>query len=348
MSIGATTKGGTNVRGLGAELGIALWGTEPVPRLVRQARLAEELGFESVWVIDSQLLCRDVFVTLAACLAGTSRIKVATGVTNPITRHVSATAGALATLDEMYPGRVLAGVGSGFSSLRTIGLAGARLAQLERFTSALRGLLHGEPRVFANGVSGAIGWRSENAANVPVMMAASGPKVTHLASRIADGAILLQGIAPDLIDRALEWIAAGKAGRDRPDTDFSVTCWAPLGLGATSEMGCERVRARVASSLMQGQLESFLPGDRDAVAALRARYDSFDHAAAAPPHSSLVPDRLIRRYAIAGNAGDVRHQLETLARRPGIDRIVFTAQGGGIPLEDTLEALGRDVLAALP
>ena len=49
-------------------LGIALWGTHPMPKLVEQVRIAEALGFESVWVIDSQLICRDIFVTLAACL----------------------------------------------------------------------------------------------------------------------------------------------------------------------------------------------------------------------------------------------------------------------------------------
>ena len=59
---------------LKTKLGIALWGTQPMPRLIEQVRLAERLGLESVWVIDSQLICRDVFVTLAACLAGTSRI----------------------------------------------------------------------------------------------------------------------------------------------------------------------------------------------------------------------------------------------------------------------------------
>jgi len=55
-------------------LGLALWGTEPVPALVEQVRRAETLGFDSVWVIDSQLICREIYVTLAACLAATSRI----------------------------------------------------------------------------------------------------------------------------------------------------------------------------------------------------------------------------------------------------------------------------------
>jgi 5,10-methylenetetrahydromethanopterin reductase len=127
-----------------ADLGIAIWGTQPVAHLVEDVRRAERMGFESAWVIDSQLLCRDVFVTMASCLSATSTIKLATGVTNPITRHVSVTAGALASLDEAYPARVIAGVGTGFSSLRTIGMGAARVAELEAFVRDLQGLLAAE------------------------------------------------------------------------------------------------------------------------------------------------------------------------------------------------------------
>src|SRR5262245_45456402 len=49
---------------VGSSLGISLWGTVPVAELARQAHLAEAIGCDSVWVIDSQLLCREVYVTL--------------------------------------------------------------------------------------------------------------------------------------------------------------------------------------------------------------------------------------------------------------------------------------------
>jgi hypothetical protein len=53
------------------KLGLALWGTEPVQVLAEHAALAERVGFESARIIDSQLLCREVYVTLAACLMRT-------------------------------------------------------------------------------------------------------------------------------------------------------------------------------------------------------------------------------------------------------------------------------------
>lgn len=79
-------------------VGLALWGTEPVPTTAGHARAAEAAGFESIWLVDSQLICRELHVTLAACAAVTSRLRLATGVTVPRTRHASVTASALATL----------------------------------------------------------------------------------------------------------------------------------------------------------------------------------------------------------------------------------------------------------
>ena len=99
----------------GKKLGLSLWGTVPVADLARQARLAEEIGCDSVWVIDSQLLCREVYLTLAACLMQTTTLRVATGVTQPATRHPSVAAGSLATLAEMSGGRAVMGIGTGFS-----------------------------------------------------------------------------------------------------------------------------------------------------------------------------------------------------------------------------------------
>ena len=115
----------------GKQLGLALWGTEPAAALARHAALAESIGFDSVWVINSQLLCREVTVTLAAILLATKRIRAATGVTQPVTRHASVVASAMATLSELSDGRAIMGIGTGFSSLRTIGLAQARISDVE-------------------------------------------------------------------------------------------------------------------------------------------------------------------------------------------------------------------------
>jgi 5,10-methylenetetrahydromethanopterin reductase len=60
-----------------------------------------------------------------------TRLRLATGVTQPATRNPSVAASAFAILDEMAPGQVMLGVGTGFSSLRTIGKPASRIDELE-------------------------------------------------------------------------------------------------------------------------------------------------------------------------------------------------------------------------
>lgn len=325
------------------KLGVALWGTHPMPRLIKQVQIAEALGFESVWVIDSQLICRDVFVTLAACLANTSRIKLATGVTQPKTRHVSAAASALATLEECYPGRVLAGVGTGFSSVRTLGMRAAKASELEAFVNGLRKLLRKQEVEFENGARGSITWMEEPS-DTPVYVAASGPKMTRLAASIGDGVILLQGVANDLLDRGIGWMTEGAKDADREANELSVTCWTPLGIGETPAAGRDDVRARVASSIMQANPDWFEGEERESLLRLRSSYDSYQHASSKPDHSSLISDRMIERYAVSGDAAEIVDQLASLMAYPRLDRVVLSCQGGSTSLDDVLRMLEKSVL----
>jgi 5,10-methylenetetrahydromethanopterin reductase len=332
----------------GKRLGLALWGTEPVAALARHAALAEAIGFDSVWVIDSQLLCREVTVTLAALLAATSRLKVATGVTQPVTRQSSVTASAMATLEEQFGPRVILGIGTGFSSLRTVGLPQARVAEVEAYVATVRRLLRGDVAEFSS-VQGRLSWL-DAPVEVPIMIAATGPRMMRTAARIADGVILHHGLSPDLLDRALGWIAegAGEAGCVRESVE--VSCWAPYSLAEDPREARDRVRARVAGALANVRPEWFSGVEREAVERLQADYDVGHHASAAPDHASLVPDSLVERYALAGAADDVRSQFRRLLDQPGIDRLILTPQvvgDGARPLDEVLRQFETDVLARL-
>ena len=205
----------------GKRLGLALWGTEPAAALAHHAALAERIGFDSVWVIDSQLLCREVTITLAAILMATQRIRAATGVTQPVTRHASVMASAMATLSELSGGRAIMGIGTGFSSLRTIGLPQAKIADVETYVAAVRGLLRHENVMFA-GTDAALTWM-DAPAPVPIVIAGTGPRMIRAAGRIADGVILHHGVSPELIGRALHWLDGAAV---------EVSCWTPYSLGA--------------------------------------------------------------------------------------------------------------------
>jgi 5,10-methylenetetrahydromethanopterin reductase len=278
------------------------------------------------------LLCREVYLTLGACLAATTTLRVATGVTQPATRHASVAASALATLVEAYGDRVMMGIGTGFSSLRTIGLPAARIAEVERYVVTVRDLLRG-----------GIAWL-DRPMNVPMVVAASGPRMTRAAVRFADGVILHQGISADLLARALGWAREGGA---LPE----VSCWVPYAMADDPREARDRVRARVAGALMNTNPDWFEGDDRDAVLRLQQSYNVSDHATAQPHHAALVTDSLIARYAVAGTPEEVRRQLARLMAQPGIDRIILTPQvsgAGALPIEQVLRDLAAKVLRDVP
>ena len=134
--------------------GVGIVSNQPLPRVVEQVKLAEDLGYESVWMIDSQLNCRELYVTLTACALATSRIKLAAGVTAPRTRHASVTAGAFATLHDIAPGRLILGMSVGNTLVNSIGAKRSTIASLEGYVEKVRGLLSGEEVEFGRGVRG--------------------------------------------------------------------------------------------------------------------------------------------------------------------------------------------------
>jgi 5,10-methylenetetrahydromethanopterin reductase len=313
------------------KLAVSLWGTVPINQLAEQARIAEAIGCDSVWVIDSQSLCREVYLSLAAILAQTTTLRVATGVTQPATRHPSVAASALATLVEAYGERVIMGIGTGFSSLRTIGLPAAKIADVEHYVATVRELLR-------DGLT----WL-DRPLKIPMVVAASGPRMTRAAVRFGDGVILHQGISPDLLNRALGWAREGGA---LPE----ISCWVPYSMADDPREARNRVRARVAGALMNTQPEWFEGADREAVERLQQSYNVSEHATAQPHHAALVADSLVERYAVAGTQAEVQEQLARVMAQPGIDRIILTPQvsgAGARPIELVLRELDDQVLRPL-
>lgn len=189
------------------------------------ARKAERAGFDTVWIPDSQFLWRDVWTTAAMVADGTETIGIGIGVTNFTTRHVAVTANAACTVDELSGGRVRLAVGTGDSSVKTLGHRPTTLARMREQISLLRRLVRGE-EVSWPGVAPYAGrpirLRDVGGRDIPIYMAATGPKALALAGEAADGVIVGAGVTPHLIERALAHVRAGaeRSGRTLEDLDL--------------------------------------------------------------------------------------------------------------------------------
>jgi 5,10-methylenetetrahydromethanopterin reductase len=192
----------------------------PIPEIVAFTRRCEEAGFDGVGYLDSQMINRDVFVTMAAAASATERIKLITAVTNPVTRHVSVLASAAASIDDLAPGRVEVWLGRGFSSVNLAGLREARTRELRNAIRDFRRLMAGEWDVFP----GAHSRMRNDGHRVPIYLAAAGPRTIKLAGEVADGLLLAGTFSPESWQRARQLVADGadQAGRDPADVDICV------------------------------------------------------------------------------------------------------------------------------
>lgn len=188
----------------------------PWAELTRTASACERAGLAALGIADSPLVARELYVSCAACALATSRMRIFTGVTNPVTRHPSVTASAALSLSELAPGRVATGIATGDSALWSVGLRPAKVAGLREYVLALKALLRGEPAHW-QGRSFQGRWsRMAPDDPPPVYVACSGPNVLKAGAQVADGLILSMGYAREDIDHAHALIdeACHEVGRD--------------------------------------------------------------------------------------------------------------------------------------
>jgi 5,10-methylenetetrahydromethanopterin reductase len=105
---------------------------------------AEELGFDSAWFYDTQMLSADCFVAMGAAAVKTSRIRLGTGVLIPSNRIAAVAANAFASLNRLAPGRIDMGLGTGFTGRRAMGLGAMTLKDFAEYVRVMMALLRGE------------------------------------------------------------------------------------------------------------------------------------------------------------------------------------------------------------
>lgn len=313
-----------------------------------QAQLAEECGFDLVGVGDSQSVFRELYVSLAVCAERTKRVRFGPTVTNPITRHPAVAASAIASVDELAPGRVFFGIGSGDSAVYNLQEPPVRLTGLRESVQTFRGLLAGET-VDYRGHQIHTQWVERP---VPIYIAAEGPKTLELAGEIADGVLIGTGLTAPILGDSLDRIAAGarRAGRDPASIDTWVL--ARCNIAATRAQAIQPIRMELASSAHHVFRFTFAGKHLSDELVERIRWVQERYRPAAHeqlgsnPNADLIEeagltDYLADRFALAGTVEEVAAQLRAVAGA-GVSNVLIT--GFVADKKKLIEQLGREVL----
>ncbi|MGI9092292.1 MAG: TIGR03842 family LLM class F420-dependent oxidoreductase [Mycobacteriales bacterium] len=299
------------------DFGIVLQTDPPARAVIDYARRAEESGFGHVWTFDSTVLWQEPFVIYSQMLAATDRLVVGPMVTNPLTRDVSVTASAFATLNEMFGNRTVCGIGRGDSARRVIGKPPSSLATLSTAIRQLRDLAEGR-ETDLDGTAVRLPWVRDG--RLPIWMAGYGPKALELCGREADG-FILQVADPAIARWTIGAVkaAAGNAGRD-PDS-LAICVAAPAYVG--EDLPHQRDQLRWFGGMVgnhvadlvgrYGEASGQVPRELTDYIKDRAGYDYSHHGRAGNRSTDFVPDDIVDRFCLLGPVSAHRDRLAELA-----------------------------------
>ena len=191
----------------------------PPEALRDAAQAADDSGVPELWLWED-CFRESAFAAASAVLAWTDRLRVGIGVAPMPLRNVALTAMEIATVERLFPGRLIPGVGHGV--LPWMGQVGARVASpltlMAEYVPALRSLLAGDEVTTSGRYVSLDHVRLDwPPARTPgVVVAGEGPKTVRLTGQVGDGTVLPAGSTPDRVARTLATALEGRAdaGRD--------------------------------------------------------------------------------------------------------------------------------------
>ena len=304
-------------------LGIVLYhGIESGTELKEYGRIAEDNGFDSLWVTE-RYFHEETFSLLGFLAAATQRIKLGVGVVNPYTRNPALLAMASATLDRISGGRFLLGLGRSekpvIEDKMGIPYGNAR-ARLVETVQHLRHLLAGE-RVTTAGRYKLSGVRLATAPiqqRLPIYLAGIGTKGLRLVGEIADGVLLNAYVPPTYVRYAVDEIrsAATDAGRD-PQT-IDIACMLVVRLTDDPESIRPTLKQRIVRLLDEAHVGEILLEkggfDRGILPSLRKTMKENGEKTAVP----LISDAMVNAFYVVGPADYCKARIEEY-RKAGVD-----------------------------
>lgn len=332
------------------DFGVVLQTDPPASRVIEMTKMAEDLGFTYGWTFDSHVLWQEPFVIYSQMLAVTEKMIVGPMVTNPGTRDWTVLASLFATLNSMYDGRTVCGMGRGDSALRYIGKKPTTLATMVESMDVIKSLVAGK-EVSINEKLIRIPWIEGPGWNLPMWVAGYGPKALKTIGRHADG-FILQLADPQVLEWTMNAVRASAEDVGRDPDEVKICVVAPAYVGDNIEHQRDQLRwfggmvgNHVADMVKRyGEDESMVPKALSDYIKAREGYDYDHHGKAGNPSTDFVPDEIVDRFCVLGTAEDHVEKLRML-KDMGVDHF-------GIYLmhddqENTLKAYGESVIPAV-
>jgi probable F420-dependent oxidoreductase len=281
---------------------------------VERVRLAESLGYESVYV--THIAGRESLTVVTAYALATSRIRVGTGVVPIYTRTPATMAQTAVTIDELSQGRLILGLGVSHRPV-VEGWHGQTIdrpvSEMREYVAIVRAIVRGEEP--PAGQKWRTGFRVaglDPRPDLAIYVAALSPAMLRLAGEVADG-VLLWLCNPNYIrDVVVPEVTAGRERAGKTLEGFAVVpavpaavtddpsaAWAAMRQDLLPYFALPFYRAMLERSGFGGEIEAFDAADGDPDAMRAAISDEFLEVLTAVGDEQAVRDG-VERYRSAG------------------------------------------------
>jgi 5,10-methylenetetrahydromethanopterin reductase len=200
------------------------------------AAYAEASGFATAGFVDSPLIAGDPFVAMALTAERTSKLRIGPMLAIPSNRNAAACVTAVASINRIAPGRTFLGIGTGFTGRAVFGLRALPAARLAQYAQDCRDLLDGREILYRDGDRSRpirlvhVGDRYVDTTDIPVYVAADGPKALKAAGAHGDGWITtlqysdFMKSSPEVLAATLQIVQAAAAQMGRTMEDPYIMC----------------------------------------------------------------------------------------------------------------------------
>lgn len=328
----------------------------------KHALLAEQMSFNNVWFVDTQMLASDVYACMTLAAEHTEKIRLGTAVAIAGTRIAPVIAHSIATINQLAPGRVILGLGTGHTAWRAMGMQPLRLDMFRHAIAVCRGLLRGEEveyqergrqsRIrFLDLEHGYINVHDP----IPIYVAASHPGALALAGELGDGLVTISILSPEVLKATLATATQKRIQRAGfPVVTIGISCVLRLGETINSPRVLARVGPRIAVALHYGYeimrqgktapayLQPFLTPAYCAYldkrwAEIHATHSRFLH----PGEEEFITPSVIQAMSLTGTREDIIARL-TLLEAAGLTQFVISPPWGYV--EESIVEFAQEII----
>ena len=319
--------------------GIEFVPADPASKIASLAKLAEDVGFDTIWITD-HYNNRDVYTTLTVISLMTNSIRLGTGVTNPYTRNAAITASSIASIFEISGGRAILGIGPGDkATFDAMGIAWEKpLSRMRDTVSMIKGLLEGQP-VKLNPEGATEARLSFTSKKLPIYMGAQGPKMLELAGEIADG-VLVNASNPIDFKAAVPMIKKGAMKAGRRHDEIEICAYTAF---SADKNRAEAINAAkmVVAFIVAGSPDVVL--ERHGIEEESSKKISNSISAGDFKTTiSSVSDEMVQAFSVSGTPADCKARVDELIET-GVTQIVVGSPIGPNK-ERSIKLIGKQIL----